>query len=81
MFDHLDYIKSADLKIPKHERIEEIVLQLHEMAQDFGVHLFLVCHPVQKRSGEALTMNDLKGSASIKQYADNVFILQKEGTT
>ncbi len=77
LLDHLDYIRSNSKSLPRHEQLEEIVLAIHEMSIEFKVHIFLICHPKQRSSKDPLTMDDIKGSAAIKQYADNIIMLQK----
>lgn len=81
LLDHLDYISSASKAREGHEKVSEAVIAIHEMAMEFNVHIFLIAHPKQgdssKESQEGkISMNSLKGSASIKQYADNIFLLQ-----
>lgn len=77
LLDHLDYIVGKSKDIPNHERIEEVVLAIHQMAQEHDVHIFLIAHPKQTddRTG-AIHMGQLKGSAAIKQYADNIITIQ-----
>ena len=77
MLDHLDYlVKSSNKK--SHEEIDETMKRLHELAFDLSMHFILICHPKQSGSaGEEAGMHSLKGSSSIKQYADNVLVLHR----
>jgi len=80
LIDHLDYIHGADKKDSKEtklDRIEEAVQQLHVLAMEFKVGIFLVVHPKQVPEGKEITMFDLKGSSAIKQFADNVIVISR----
>lgn len=77
MLDHLDYLVNSR-KEKLHEAIDETVKQLHGLALDLGMHFLLICHPRQTgSSGEEVGIHSLKGSSSIKQYADNVLVLHR----
>lgn len=77
MLDHLDYLVVSH-KEKLHEAIDETVKRLHELAFDLDMHFLLICHPRQtSTSGEEVGIHSLKGSSSIKQYADNVIVLHR----
>lgn len=77
MLDHLDYLVNSK-KEKLHEAIDETVKRLHELAFALGMHFLLICHPRQSSGGgEEVGMHGLKGSSSIKQYADNIIILHR----
>lgn len=77
MLDHLDYLVNTR-KEKTYEAIDEVVKRLHELAFDLSLHLLLICHPRQSLSqDEEVGMHALKGSSSIKQYADNILILHR----
>lgn len=77
MLDHLDYLINHR-KEKVHEAIEDTMKRLHELALAMKMHFLLICHPRQViTSTEEIGMHSLKGSASIKQYADNVIILHR----
>lgn len=77
MLDHLDYLVSSK-KDKLHEAIDETVKRLHELAFALGMHFILICHPRQTSGNtEEVGLHSLKGSSSIKQYADNVLILHR----
>lgn len=77
MLDHLDYLVNSR-KEKLHEAIDETVKRLHELAFDLSMHFLLICHPRQSgTAGEEIGIHSLKGSSSIKQYADNVLIIHR----
>jgi replicative DNA helicase len=77
LLDHLDYLVSSK-KEKLHEAIDDTVKKLHELAFDLSVHILLICHPRQSATqAEEVGIHSLKGSSSIKQYADNVVILHR----
>lgn len=77
MLDHLDYLVNSR-KEKHHEAIDETVKRLHTLAFDLGMHFLLICHPRQSGApGEEIGIHSLKGSSSIKQYADNVLVLHR----
>lgn len=77
MLDHLDYLVNTK-KEKLHEAIDETVKRLHELAFALCMHFILICHPRQSSgSSEEVGMHALKGSSSIKQYADNIIILHR----
>lgn len=77
MLDHLDYLVS-NKRDKLHEAIDETVKRLHELAFDLSMHFLLICHPRQSGTQtEEIGMHSLKGSSSIKQYADNILILHR----
>lgn len=77
MLDHLDYLVN-NRREKMHEAIEECVRQLHEMAHNLSLHILLICHPRQTANEkEEVGIHSLKGSSSIKQYADNVILLHR----
>jgi replicative DNA helicase len=77
MLDHLDYL--VNFRREKlHEAIDETIKRLHELAFALDMHFLLICHPRQApNSTEEVGLHALKGSSSIKQYADNIIILHR----
>ena len=74
MLDHLVNTHKEKL----HEAIDETIKSLHELAFSLGMHFLLICHPRQSStSSEEIGIHSLKGSSSIKQYADNVLVLHR----
>ncbi len=77
MLDHLDYLVNSR-KEKLHEAIDETVKRLHGLAFDLGMHFFTHLPSRQSSTGgEEVGIHSLKGSSSIKQYADNVLILHR----
>ncbi len=77
MLDHLDYLVS-NKKDKLHEAIDDTVKKLHELAFSLNMHFVLICHPRQSGTqAEEVGIHSLKGSSSIKQYADNVLVLHR----
>lgn len=77
MLDHLDYLVNMR-KEKIHEAIDETIKKLHELAFGLSMHFLLICHPRQSAtSGEEVGIHSLKGSSSIKQYADNVLVIHR----
>lgn len=77
MLDHLDYLVNMR-KDKLHEAIDETIKRLHELAFALSMHFLLICHPRQSSTGaEEVGMHALKGSSSIKQYADNILVLHR----
>jgi twinkle protein len=77
LLDHLDYIHGNGKQKSTLENIDEAMREIHVLAMEFNVGIILVVHPKQLQRGEQVTISDFKGSASIKQYADNIIILQR----
>lgn len=77
MLDHLDYLVNMR-KEKLHEAIDDTVKRLHELAFGLSMHFILICHPRQSlSSSDEIGMHALKGSSSIKQYADNILVLHR----
>lgn len=77
MLDHLDYLVNSRRE-KLHEAIDDTVKRLHELAFALSMHFLLICHPRQSSTGaEEVGLHSLKGSSSIKQYADNVLVLHR----
>lgn len=76
LLDHLDYIVSSGKKTIL-ENIDETMRGLHALALEFKVAIILVAHPKQMPANQEVTSNDLRGSSSIKQYADNIIIITR----
>lgn len=77
LLDHLDYLVNSNRE-NRAEAIDEAVKTLHELSFSLGMHFLLICHPRQSNTAsEEIGLHSLKGSSSIKQYADNVLILQR----
>lgn len=78
MLDHLDYVSDTSSAKETHEKIKEVVSGMHELAMEYEVHIFLIAHMKQTDSMTKPHMGMLKGSSAIKQYADNVLMLENK---
>lgn len=77
LIDHLDYLVSSK-KTNMYEAIDETIKRLHELAFGLDMHFILICHPRQSANAqEQIGLHGIKGSSSIKQYADNILILHR----
>lgn len=77
LFDHLDYLVCGGSKNSLLENIDATVRELHTLALEFNVAILLVAHPKQMPARQDITINDIKGSSAIKQYADNILLLTR----
>lgn len=81
MVDHLDFVSDTSKAKETHEQIKEVVSEIHDMAMTYDVHIFLIAHMKQNAViGGKPHMGLLKGSSSIKQYANNILMLDKKDT-
>jgi replicative DNA helicase len=81
---HVDYvqrIKATDMRAPKHERVEEVVVGLKCLAKELEipVHaLAQVNRSVESRPEKRPNMGDLKDSGAIEQEADVIAMLYRD---
>lgn len=77
MLDHLDYLVNSRRE-KMHEAIDDTIKQLHELSFSLSMHFLLICHPRQtSTSADEVGIHSLKGSSSLKQYADNILVLHR----
>ncbi|MFA6448829.1 MAG: DnaB-like helicase C-terminal domain-containing protein [bacterium] len=79
LVDNLHHFVSASNVEQERLAIEQFTRSLARCAIETGVHVMLVCHPTKQigvTKGRVL-MNDLKGSASIKQDSHNIITLYR----
>ncbi len=76
MLDHLDYLVNFNRE-KLHEAIDATIKRLHELAFSLRMHFLLICHPRQGSGADDVGLHSIKGSSSIKQYADNILILHR----
>lgn len=81
MLDHLDYVSDTSNAKETHEKIKDVVSEIHEIAMTYDVHIFLIAHMKQNDSATKPHMGMLKGSSAIKQYANNVLLLENKNST
>jgi twinkle protein len=79
VLDHLDYIQYNPKNPNLYEDIKDVMRGLHLIATEYQVSIILIVHPTQAagHDGKEITYSQLKGGASIKQFADNVIILSR----
>lgn len=74
--DHLEYI------VPKgFDEVQEtskVMRELKGIAKEFGIVVFLLCHLKKVKIDSQPTTEDVKGSTSVTQQADTVFLLWRE---
>lgn len=81
MLDHLDYLVNYN-RDKLHEAIDATVKRLHELAFSLSMHFILICHPRQSMNAtDEIGLHSIKGSSSIKQYADNILTLHRTART
>jgi KaiC/GvpD/RAD55 family RecA-like ATPase len=72
VLDHLHFFLKYS---PDHERqaIEAALVEIKTWAMTLGLHIILVVHPTKlETENRPVKMNDLRGSASLKQVPDNI---------
>lgn len=71
-------LRHREMQEAHHLNIDEVMRELHILAIEFNVHIFLVAHPKQTvQSDQKIQPNELRGSAAIKQYADNILAIRR----
>ena len=79
--DYLQRIKADNLKIPKHEQVDQVVTGLKTLAKELGipvVSLAQVNREVEKRPDKRPRMGDLKDSGAVEQEADVIMMLYRD---
>ena len=79
LLDHLHFF--LDPKVKEYEAVNTFTKELEKLVKRTGIHAILVVHPKQLDDTDDLRgrgMNFLRGSASIKQNADNVLVLWRD---
>lgn len=81
VIDFLTMIKPVSSKASRHQEVEDIVLDLKQMAKDFKVPVIVLAQltrEVEKRQDKRPTLADLRESGSIEQTADVVAFLYRD---
>jgi len=79
--DYVQRVKGNDPRLPKHERVEEVVVGLKSLAKELNipvVALAQVNREVEKRADKRPSMGDLKDSGAIEQEADLIMMLYRD---
>lgn len=78
VIEDLGYLGSTVSRGEERQNLEYIMHRLHRKAIETGMHIILIVHPTQSRDDKGfMDMANMKGSSGIKQYADNVMIIQR----
>jgi twinkle protein len=84
--DHITMLVSGmDGNIDERRALDNIMTSLKSLTQELGIHLFVVSHLNNSTNGgkpfeegAIPTVNNLRGSGSLKQLADNVIALSRD---
>lgn len=61
----------------KYKAQTAFIKDLHEMARDLNIHIWLVAHP--RKQSTFLRYDDIAGASDIGNFADNIFIVHRVG--
>jgi replicative DNA helicase len=81
MIDYLTLIKATESKPNRHTEVEEIVLELKQMAKDFNVPVIVLSQLsrlLEQRKDKRPMLSDLRESGAIEQAADMVMFLYRD---
>ncbi|RVT56432.1 replicative DNA helicase [Niallia taxi] len=81
VIDFLTLIKSVEKKQSRHSEVEDIVLDLKQMAKDLNVPVIVIAQlsrDVERRDNKRPVLSDLRESGSIEQTADLVIFLYRD---
>lgn len=81
VIDFLTMMKPVEQKATRHQEVEEMVLDLKQMAKDFHVPVIVLAQlsrGVETRQDKRPTMADLRESGSIEQTGDIVAFLYRD---
>lgn len=79
--DFLTLIKSTEKKQSRHHEIEEVILDLKNMATDLNIPVVVLAQlsrSVEQRENKRPMLSDLRESGSIEQTADMVMFLYRD---
>ncbi len=78
MIEDLGYLGGTGKFQTERENIEQAMKVLRAISHQFSVHILLIVHPKQTKDDKGfISMAEMKGSSGIKQYSDNVLIVQR----
>jgi replicative DNA helicase len=81
MIDYLTLIKATESKPTRHAEVEEIVLELKQMAKDFNIPVIVLAQLsrlLEQRKDKRPMLSDLRESGAIEQAADMVMFLYRD---
>lgn len=82
LVDYVQRIEVTDRKLPRHERVAEVVRGLKNLARDLDIPVIAlsqVNRQVEARADKRPSMHDLSDSSDIEKEADQVITLYREG--
>lgn len=80
MLDHIQFLANQERGLNEFEKINVAVKKVQRLAIDYHVPIIVISHVAKTRSGRdgRASVTDLKGSSSIEQDTDIVFILNRD---
>jgi replicative DNA helicase len=82
IIDHLHIMSGTSPKQSEYEKISEITNMIRQIAKDYNIPILLLCQldksATKTGSSEQITMANLRGSGTIAQDANSIFILQEK---
>lgn len=80
MLDHIQFLANQERGANEFEKINVAVKKVQRLAIEYNVPILLISHVAKTRSGKdgRASASDLKGSSSIEQDTDIVFILNRD---
>ena len=82
LIDHLHML--LDGKDSEKEQIERVMLRLKKLTQELGIYILLIAHLKKSSGGTTFeegaiaNLDDLKGSSTIKQLSNGVYVLSRD---
>jgi replicative DNA helicase len=82
IIDHLHIMSGTSPKQNEYEKISEITNMIRQIAKDYNIPILLLCQldksATKTGTTEQITMANLRGSGTIAQDANSIFILQEK---
>ena len=80
MLDHIQFLANQERGANEFEKINVAVKKVQRLAVDYHVPIIVISHVAKTRSGKdgRASVTDLKGSSSIEQDTDIVFLLNRD---
>jgi replicative DNA helicase len=75
LLDNLDFFMHVSDERQKNQEMDKAIHVLRILAEEIGVHIFLIVHPKKAgKGGRVESEEDIRGSSSAYQWASNVFL-------
>ena len=77
--DNLMTINLDEVTDDKYENQKNLLIDIHNFALDYNVHIFLVAHPkkTETKKIQELSFYDIAGSSNIPNLADNILFVKR----